>query len=303
MSILNEANDGTLSVLIALRDTLHAYGSMARERLLALCAPPTVTDGKKAKDTLRRWTQLGLFEEVEGNVRLSEQIASQSLDDLKALRAALTRIVLHEKNTPGFDVVEVSDESDDRASAQLSLASDFARAAAWCLLQDPFTSCSTWATVEPLLLAQKSSAIQNSTRWTGFVRWSSFLGFSVALPGNSQKQAPPILINPAAAAWDVIENVLPEGRTRELGQVLEELSQQLPVLPGGRLSALAASSVEVPWRTFAPHEVPPSMALALLQWRATGKVRLTRPSDAGHRSLIGRGGTEVAVYSMIERLA
>jgi hypothetical protein len=303
MSILNEASDGTLSVLIALRDTLRSYGPLTRARLLALCAPSTVTDGKKAKDTLRRWTQLGFFEEVDGTVQLAEEVAEESCDDPRGLRAALTQIVLREANTPGFDDGASPEDADENGGAALSLATDFATAAAWCLLQDPFTSCSTWTTVEDLLRTQKIPiSIQNPVRWNGFVRWSSFLGFSVTLPSSAPKSARPILINPAAAAWDVIEKVLPKGKKRDLGEVLEELAKHLPVLPGGKLSTQVASRIEVPSRTYGPHEVPPSVALALLQWRAMGKVQLTRPSDAGHRSLLGRRGAEVAVYSTIERL-
>ncbi len=303
MSILNEAHDGTLSVLIALRDTLRAYGPITKERLLGLCAPSTVTDGKKANDTLRRWTQLGFFEEVDGAIRLSDKVATEICDDLMGLRAVVTRIVLLEKNTLGIDGPDSPDEADEKSGAAPSLATDFATAASWCLLQDPFTSCSTWETVERLLREQKSAAIRNSVRWNGFVRWSSFLGFSVTLPGSSPRHAPRVLINPAGAAWDVIDDVLPKGGQHELGQVLEDLAEKLPVLPGGKLSNRIASSTERPWRTFAPYEVPPSVTLALLQWRATGKIQLTRPSDAGHRSLLGRLGVEVAVYSMIERLA
>jgi len=303
VTILNEASDGTLSVLIALRDTLRAYGPMTSERLLALCAPTAVTDGKKARDTLRRWIQLGFFEEDGGAVRLRDAVAAETCDDPKGLRCVVTRILLDEKSTPGFDGATASAETEEKSGSAPSLATDFATAVSWCLLQDPFTSCSTWATVEPLLLAQKFTAIQNPSRWNGFVRWSSFLGFSVTLPGSSSKHAPPILVNPAAAAWDVIEDVLPKGRPKELGQVLDGLAERLPVLPGGKFSRKVASRIELPWRKFAPHEVPPSMALALLQWRAAGKVQLTRPSDAGHRSLLGRRGAEVTVYSTIERLA
>lgn len=302
MTILNEASDGTLSVLLALRDTLRAYGPVPKKRLLALCAPGTVTDGKKAKDTLRRWTQLGALEERDDLVHLSADIAPEACDDPRTLRRALTKIVLRPENRPVVGEGERSDEGDDKESAGGSLAGDFALATAWCLLQDPFTSSSTWETVESHLLSQEVRAVQNSTRWHGFVRWSTFLGFSVALPSRGSRGAPPILVNPAVAAWDVIDGLLPPGATLELATLLTGLWGILPVLPGGEVSQKVAARIAQPWQPFAAHEVAPAVSLALLQWRAVGKIRLMHQSDANVRKLLGRGRNELATYSHVERL-
>jgi hypothetical protein len=73
MTILNTASDGFFNVLIVLHRTLADQGPMDRERLLRLCAVGPSDDGKRRRETLLRWTQLGLFKESEeGKVGLDK---------------------------------------------------------------------------------------------------------------------------------------------------------------------------------------------------------------------------------------
>ena len=105
MSILNRPSDGLLSVLIALRSGLLAYGPKPETELLELVAPVSVVaDGKPdmAKKTLTRWKQLGFFQEMRGAVVLSPSIASIAADDTDGLRSSILRLVLLLRTTLAY---------------------------------------------------------------------------------------------------------------------------------------------------------------------------------------------------------
>ena len=82
MSILNRASDGLLSVVLALRRAILAYGPLLEQDLLEIVAPRTVTpDGKSemARMTLRRWKQLGFFAEHDGRISLESTVEEATL--------------------------------------------------------------------------------------------------------------------------------------------------------------------------------------------------------------------------------
>ena len=95
MSLLNRPSDGLLSVLLALRRAILAYGPQTEESLVALCAPAAL-DGKPdmARKTLTRWKQLGFFHVSKNRVEMSPQIETIGPDDVDGLRASLLRLVL-----------------------------------------------------------------------------------------------------------------------------------------------------------------------------------------------------------------
>ena len=174
MSILNRPSDGLLSVLIALRSGLLAYGPQPETELLELVAPTSVvTDGKPdmAKKTLTRWKQLGFFQETRGAVCLGPSISLIAADDTDGLRAAILRLVLAPENNPRL---QVGDGEDD----EKSMASDCSRALAWILAQDPYSLPLVYADVELLQSRQEVSprVFANDTRWQGLVEWAVFLG-------------------------------------------------------------------------------------------------------------------------------
>lgn len=97
MSILNRPSDGLLTVLLALRRAVLAYGPQSDSDLIELVAPSSVVpEGKPdlTKKTLSRWKQLGFFDDVDGVVHLNSAIASIGSDDLPGLRAVVLRLVL-----------------------------------------------------------------------------------------------------------------------------------------------------------------------------------------------------------------
>ena len=63
MSLLNTANDGLPNVFMLLYSTLHCRGSTSESRLFSLLAPKGLPDNAQVMvgNTLRRWTELGVF--------------------------------------------------------------------------------------------------------------------------------------------------------------------------------------------------------------------------------------------------
>jgi hypothetical protein len=176
MSILNRPADGLLSVLLALRRALIAYGGKPEEDLLELVAPPSVVaDGKPdmARKTLTRWKQLGFFIDVDDMIALSEPIARIHTDDLDGLRVATLRLILAPENNAAL----LGEDGDD---AEGSKAADCTRALAWALLQDPYAFPSTYKNGETLQDEQgvKPKIFINDTRWSGFAEWAFFLGIA-----------------------------------------------------------------------------------------------------------------------------
>jgi hypothetical protein len=289
VSILNEPSDGTLSVFLALRGALRAYGPMPKERLLALCAPPALGDDGRPKFTLERWVQLGAFREVDSEVRLADVLATEATDRLDVLRGALLDLVLQPANNPPH--------RGSTRGAVPSGATDFTRAACWCLLQDPYAFQADFEQyVNPRQKDQGIDAVQNDVRWNGFVRWSTFLGLAVKMPHG-------LLLNPAFAVWQAVREFVPVGESLELKEFLERLVARFPVLPGGAMSDAIASEIQVSWRTFAPYEVGPTVALALLQLHEEGKIALSKQSDANVRRFLGRGGRQFDELTQLERKA
>lgn len=292
MSILNRPSDGLLSVLLALRNALLAYGTQPEGALLELVAPSSVVpDGKPdmARKTLTRWAQLGFFAEAGGLVKLADAVAPIPATDLDGLRAAILQLVLAPDNNSGLLV----DESDDHEGTK---ASDCTRALAWVLAQDPYTFPTAYKDgVELLQNAQgvQPNAFTNDTRWAGFAEWAVFLGAA----WMSKVGLVPC---PAFAVRSVLADVF--SSRDELSQVdfFARLSLSLPIVDGGRYRVIVEAQTARPWRTQPPNEISPSLSGALLTLEAQGALRLELHSDAPTRVLLGRAGREIHPISHVK---
>jgi hypothetical protein len=285
MSILNRPSDGLLSVLIALRSGLLAYGPQPETELLELVAPASVVaDGKPdmAKKTLTRWKQLSFFQETRGAVSLSPSIASIAADDTDGLRAAILRIVLAPENNPRL---QAGDGEDD----EKSMASDCSWALAWVLAQDPYSFPLVYAGVELLQSRQEVSprVFANDTRWQGLVEWAVFLGAGFTSTRSG------LTLCPAFAVRTYLDEVFQTAT--ELGQAefFLRLAEALPIVDGGQYRMIVEAQTARPWRSLRPSEVSPSLSAALQALEAAGTLRLEMRSDAPTRTLLGREGAEV----------
>lgn len=288
MSILNRPSDGLLSVLLALRRALIAYGPQTADRLIDLCAPPksdALGKTDMARKTLTRWTQLGFFKDDEGVIKLAPAVKKIATDDLNALRSWLLRLVLLPENNPTL-AAERDEEEDDKA--EKSKAADFATAASWALAQDVYSFIHSYPAVEKLVSSQRITlkVFSNDTRWSGFVEWAPFLGLGI------QTAKVGLVLNPFFAVWSVLNEVF-EGAS-ELPQdiFLFRLAQTLPVIEGGQYRQTVDAATGQPWHVLQAHQVSPCLSVALQTLVDMKVLRLESRSDALLRVLLGREGRE-----------
>ena len=184
MSILNQESDGQFNILIALSKCLVFSGSMSKEKLIDLCAPKSlIANPKRAKATLNRWIELGLFQ-ADDVVSVAEKFKKQ----LSKKNYCVAELICAAAN----QIFEMG-SNDNFWYSEENKSADFCRAQAWMLAQDVYSFQPTsWKEVEALAILQgveqpaKSNqkctpetprVFGNDTRWNGFTSWSEFLGF------------------------------------------------------------------------------------------------------------------------------
>ncbi|MBK9170710.1 MAG: hypothetical protein IPM24_25055 [Bryobacterales bacterium] len=274
--------------MIALRNGLVSYGPMSDDALLELVSPSTLGSKDMAKKTLSRWKQIGAFEvDDKGRTNLTPRIRHLPTADIDAFRTAILDFVQAPENSPAL-----VDGQDDEQEA--SKASDLTRALCWALTQNPFTFPHVWSGVESLQNEQgvDPKVFVNDTRWGGFAEWSLFLGFCAA----SQRQG--ISLNPSFAVRVAAPRVIV---SREVGvrDFVSGIARIYPVLDGGMYRTIVERQILRPWRTTQPHEISPSLSLALLTLEAEGFLHMELRSDAPSSVLTGRRGREVRIVSHI----
>lgn len=302
MAILNRASDGLPSVLVVLVRTLRKMGSMKRDQLEALVAPPslqqvsaTFDNGKMVRQTLNRWAQIGLFVEADGEVALTEECAVGPTDGivgLRALGAQFRRLVLAPKN------------NEDLVRVEPGHAADFTRALCWVLAQDPFQL--TTGNYDDLVSRMEIDQFRdepwafypNATRWDGFRDWAPLLGFGWGSSLSWSPRSTAFIADPTEAVADALPAVF--GARAELPEAdfFRGLAGFLPVVDGGtyRTSVEARLSGNT-WRPTAAHEVSPSLSLSLFRLQEAGRLVLESRSDAPHRTMLGQGFAEVGRVS------
>jgi len=293
VSILNQTNDGLFNVLIVLIRCLAKQKSMARDKLLALCAPSSAVDDsqKQARQTLNRWIQLGLFHEDDsGGIQLDTSLKNE-LRGRTGLPAELSpfvrSVVLNATNNEQFW------DSENNKSA------DFTRGVCWALAQNVFTCrCVGHADVQSIEEAQlrDAAAFQNDTRWNGFKSWAVFLGFGWI----GRYPSSVFEIDPTIAVREVLPKVF-EG-SRELRQTVffNRLAEILPVVDGGEYRTRVEQKIDRSvWRSPKPDQVSTSLSRSLLRLHDHGDLILEERADAEKRSLLGRNARIVRNVSHI----
>ena len=280
MTILNRPSDGLYNVLITLVRAAVRFAPRDADQLLAACGSTVETvDSGHLNRTLTRWTSLGLFKVGKDTFEIAEpyrSILGQKPDIAEARLPRVARaLVIHADNNSRFW---------DAEGAQ---SADFSKGAAWMLAQDVYTIPSTVAGWEALLARQIADAgttiVQNDTRWNGLRAWMPYLGF--ARDGATWD------IDPTEAVRDALAEIFGTAKTLQVGDFLERLAAELPVLDGGKYRR----EVEGVLRSGAwpkPDEKSVSTALsrALQRLDREGSIKLEQRSDAGAGvSLIGRG--------------
>ena len=294
MSILNRPSDGLFNMVVALHKTLLYEGQMSRDKLLALVAPASIgEDRKMASITLNRWSTLGLFEEIDGNVRISQDIPSprEKAKAAASIRSIMRRLVLAEDNNTSFW------DSERSASA------DFTRAVSWMLAQNVYhcnlSSSEEVAAIERVQISALDRAfIQNDTRWNGFKAWATFLGFGTV---GRYPRADAFQIDPTMAVLDSLDAVFAASDEIGIDDFMRLLAETLPVIDGGHYRREVESQLNPRhWEVVKDREISTSLSRALIRLREGGRIRLDSRSDSrGRMEMLLQGKRRLAITHVI----
>ena len=279
MSLLNITNDGLPNILVVLHATvLRATKPIAELDLLDAVAPAAVVedDGQMARNTLNRWTELGLFVRENGLISVKEKLPGRRATTLEILpftRRMACRQALAEENNP------------DLWASQGARAADLTRSLAWMLAQDVYrASFSQFEAQESQqILDPERLLMRNSGRRSGLQFWAPFLGFS---------RHPFAAVDPTVAVRDTLAEVLEPGEGLPAPQFVERLGTVLPVLDGGRWQLEVLKYVDpsaLPPRQ--PGQLSSALSRALLNLWDSGELLLQQKADLGSSvTLTGAGG-------------
>jgi hypothetical protein len=279
MSLLNIASDGLPNILVQLHATLlRSRKPMPKDELLDSVAPPAVVgdSGDKARQTLNRWTQLGLFREEDGALDVAERPVERLRTPQEFLaftrRQACAR-VMAEDNNPEF------------WAPQGTLAADLTRGLAWMLAQDVYRT--GFDVIEEREAQQITDSdrwlLRNGTRRHGLQFWSRFLGFS---------QQPFADIDPTVAVRDVLPQVIAEDEDMPAAEFVDRLAAVLPVIDGGRWHNEMLASIDTNvLGHLPPGQLSTALSRALLSLRLAGDIQFQVRSDLGSSiTLTGANG-------------
>ena len=259
MTILNSANDPSLPVLICICRALREWGPTDEETLADLVAPVgIVSDKKKFWDTLKRWTQWGIFTVEEGRYRLTEAIEHDALSTefREYLRDTVLDRLLDASNAPDLHQVAGADGGQ-------STTSDFARVASWALLQDPFEFVH-WRKDD--LTARAAAQFRVTPLFKGEIfgglqEWSHFAGLGLPTP-QGFLLAPTRALRSRLHLWFDATNL---AQDMPLETFLDRARQSIPILPGGRVSRLIEGQTADSVPRDGENDIAPSFSLALMQ--------------------------------------
>lgn len=289
MSILDIANDGLPNILVVLYATVLQKRTPPTEAdLLEQIAPSSIVHkgGEKARQTLNRWVELGMFvRETDGNdqrIRLANQPEKKPADERElfaAVRCATRTCVLDDRNNENF-----WDKEDFRSA-------DCTRALAWLLAQNVYRTSFQTKEIETLERAQIANTnhriFQNENRIVGLgYYWAPFLGFTRKADGND--------IDPTIAIRDILSQCLKPNSGMPATDFVQRLAEILPVLDGGRWRREVEREMNA---DALPHvalgQLSTSLSRALLALRFAGDITLEQRADLGSSIVLtGQSGLQ-----------
>ena len=287
MTILNQTNDGLFNVLIVLFRAISEFGPMPKDNLIKLCSSGPDSDSKDIKNTLKRWTQIGLFQEKGGNIELSHDIQvskpksklSESNERVYLTRI-IRRLIFNEQNNQRF--------WDNKNS----LCADLTRGLAFLMAQDIYeltlSSHKKVEKCESLQLDDESKRIlQNDTRWNGIRSWGPYLGFFWV--GET------VMIDPTRALKEDLPLIFDGTETLLASDFMSRVAKVLPVLDEGKYrTEMESNLVEAHWRKPNREDLlSTSLSRAIWRLKQSGDLFYEARADAvDGRSLQRSGGQD-----------
>jgi hypothetical protein len=292
MSLLNIASDGLPNVLVVLyATTARARVPLTRDDLIETVAPKGVVheDAKMVRQTLNRWIELGLFNEVNSTITLASPPESELRDHAEvmlAVRKAARRCALSQEN------------NSDLWASQGARAADLTRSLAWLLAQDVYRIA--FRNLEELELAQVTDSsvrlMQNDTRRNGLQFWGHFLGFVRQSGGGD--------VDPTVAIRETFPECIGPGEEMPAADFIARLADALPVLDGGQWRLAVESRLEpAALPTMSEGQLSSSLSRALINLMLEESLEFQNRADVG-RSIVftGRDGLRADYrYSWIRR--
>ena len=285
MSILNTASDGyynTLIVLFRLTWQLGPSRSVKRDVLLEMCSPPDGQDGR-LRQSLNRWTELGLFLQDDDGVSLSDKFCLEMIGKRTELETATQKLPFALRS-----LVFREENNQNLWKNEGTRSGDFTRGIAWLLGQDIYEvdlgSTDEMQRTESLQILDKESRIvQNDVRWNGLRAWGKYLKFLSQVDRH-------LVIDPTGAVREELPRVFSDTHELAAKQFLERLSTLLPVLDGGRYRVAVQDALNSEhWRPPSRSEfLSTSLSRALWRLDQSREITLERKADTGDVRVLQR---------------
>jgi hypothetical protein len=294
MSLLNLASDGLPNILVVLYATIaKARPPMTAKELIAAVAPEKVVkDSQKARTTLNRWIELGLFrvDPQTGRVSLHRPPPTDMKDEVdivRAVRMEARHVALSEANNGDLWA---------RAEAR---AADLTRSLAWLLALDVYRQGAEnlFTLANDHIHETGCTLMQNEARVVGLKSWGYFLGFV--------RHPTAIDIDPTLAISEVLPDCIGIGEEMPARDLIEKLAQALPVIDGGRYRQAVLDKLR-------DNALPPlqatqlstSLSRALHCLMVNQTLRFSSRADVGSSILLtGRDGPQTSHrYTWVKRL-
>lgn len=272
MTILNNTSDGLPPELLVLFRAVAYQKKIQSDDLIQICLPSAVVETNvraRLRGSLLRWTQLGLFSDIDGEISLDERFLKNKKETINDLVTRLPefcrrRVFTEENSLPVW--------GDSSSSA------DFCRGIAWLLAQNIYGFPTTWdGCVDSLLNEQMlngKETIKNDTRWTNLRFWARYLGFATGDSNSFQ-------IDPTVAIKETLPRIFGNERELSAKNFIDVLSVHLPVLDFGvsRLE-IEKNLNKATWSTLGDGQLSMSLSLALRRLDLNGAITLTGKADA-----------------------
>ncbi|HEY0640536.1 MAG TPA: protein DpdG [Pseudonocardiaceae bacterium] len=275
MVLINEPASFPANMWAVVRYLADARRPVPQETARALLCPPPLRSPEAGRpdptfdNAVRSLTELGLVQAADGQLILGPSLAQADPDDLDGFLDQLRRAVLDPDRNSGLGT------SDSQVGPR-----DLVRALAWFLAQDPLDPPMG---MDEIAQRQRDAfaddvgrALVNDVRWNRFTYWAPALGFAAdnLIPSTRTKLVPDC----TEAVRRCLLSRFADRQTRDLGDVLEAIWADLPVLPGGRYSReLGLPVADV---------LAPSLSFALLRGVEAAWWRLEDPADAPRTVLL-----------------
>ena len=287
MTVLNTPSDGSFNVLVVLFRALIDLGPTEQNELLAFCSAGLPEQPQRLKDTLNRWSELGLFKDTEGRISLAEEFKIPKSRDcaVHELPSFIRRLVFQRDNNERF------------WDSEGSKSADLTRGMAWLLAQDIYTTrVGDTAAIQELESRQLADPtrrlVRNSTRLEALRVWGLALGFLW--------NAGDPMVDPTTAIGEDLPLIFGSSAELNAADLHTRIAAVLPVLDGGTYRMQVEGALDAAsWRRpSSPEFLSTALSRALWRLNDQGHLTLEHRSDAGIIRVLQRAnGREWMTFS------